>query len=253
MEPIFDSLDTCLQQECQKFNVLIKHINETIQTIKKVIKGEIQMNEEVEAIFDSFFNNQVPASWKKISYPSNLPLSSWIDMLKRKADFFRGWVNEKPVAFWLSAFFYPQGFLTALLQNYARRKRMAIDQITFQYNFKNFYDKEHIHNKMEDGCFVFGLYMESCRYNTNTECIEDSFAGVRYSQAPIIQFQPTNNVATSTYEHYSLPVYKTINRESDQIRSSNQSNYILSISCPTKEKPEFWALRGAAFICEIDQ
>ena len=65
------------------------------------------MTEDVEQIYFSFFNNQVPASWKKISYPCNLPLSSWIDSLKKKSEFFRSWLHEKPVAYWLSAFFFP--------------------------------------------------------------------------------------------------------------------------------------------------
>jgi dynein heavy chain len=44
-------------------------------------------------------------------------------------------IKGKLAAYWLPAFFFPQGFLTALLQNYARKYSIAIDALNFGFQF----------------------------------------------------------------------------------------------------------------------
>jgi dynein heavy chain len=51
----------------------------------------------------------------------------------------RGWLKKgcKPGGYWLSAFFFPQGFLTSVLQNYARKTKSAIDTLDFGFDIIN--------------------------------------------------------------------------------------------------------------------
>ena len=45
-----------------------------------------------------------------------------------------GWAaNGPPSSFWVSGFFFAQGFTTAALQNYARHQRLPIDSIAFEF------------------------------------------------------------------------------------------------------------------------
>ena len=59
----------------------------------------------------------VPGSWKKV-YPSQKPLAAWMRDLIERIAMFTDWAvtHSPPKIFWMSAFSFPTGFLTALLQ-----------------------------------------------------------------------------------------------------------------------------------------
>lgn len=49
--------------------------------------------------------------------------------------FFQTWLTVgPPESFWLSGFFFPQGFLTGVLQTHARKYALPIDQLMFDFN-----------------------------------------------------------------------------------------------------------------------
>jgi len=43
-----------------------------------------------------------------------------------------------PICFWMSGFFFPQGFLTGVLQTHARKDNIAIDQLQFMFKILDF-------------------------------------------------------------------------------------------------------------------
>jgi len=74
------------------------------------------MSEDIDSMYKSMLNNKVPEIWAFHAYPSLKPLASWFENLKQRIEFLRMWLTKgKPTAYWLPAFFFPQGFLTALL------------------------------------------------------------------------------------------------------------------------------------------
>ena len=80
------------------------------------MKGEIVMTLELEKMLHSLLNNTVPSSWKKLAYESIKPLGSWFDDLICRITFFKEWGTiGLPKSYLLSAFFFPQGFLTSVL------------------------------------------------------------------------------------------------------------------------------------------
>lgn len=76
----------------------------------------------------------LPGIWKTVSYSSLKPLSSWFkDMIIRVA-FIRSWLeNKAPLSFWMSGFYFPQGFLTGVLQTHARQYKIPIDTLSFKF------------------------------------------------------------------------------------------------------------------------
>lgn len=88
------------------------------------------MSEELDSMYVSIQNGQVPKNWEKVAYPSLKPLPTWYKDLLERVAFMQDWlVNGAPNSFWLSGFFFPQGFMTGCLQTHARNYKIAIDKL----------------------------------------------------------------------------------------------------------------------------
>ena len=153
-----DAIDICLEQESVRFNQLILYIKSNLKVLTQAVKGETIMTDSLESTFNSLTLNQVPKSWEKKAYPSLKPLSSWFADLVQRVEFFKSAVVEKPRVYWISAFFFPQGFLTSVLQIHARKSKLPVDTLNFQFNFKQHAEKDLNENAPADGCLVSGLY-----------------------------------------------------------------------------------------------
>ena len=139
--------------------------------------------------------NQVPKSWEKKAYPSLKPLSSWFNDFIERVTFFKNALLDKPKVYWISAFFFPQGFLTSVLQIYARKSKLPVDTLNFQFIFKQHAEKELNEHPPSDGCFVSGLYSEACTIDFKTSFAKESGPGVIDSDVPVIHFKPIQGKA----------------------------------------------------------
>jgi dynein heavy chain, axonemal len=93
----------------------------SLSDIKKAIRGFIVMSSDLDAMYTAFLNNRLPSIWEKVSFASLKTLGSWVKDLVYRVKFMDSWVvNGQPAAFPLPVFFFPQGFMTASLQTFAR-------------------------------------------------------------------------------------------------------------------------------------
>ncbi|PNG65712.1 Dynein heavy chain 6, axonemal, partial [Tetrabaena socialis] len=82
----------------------------------------------------SLLHNRVPDAWRRASYPSTKPLAAWVRDFRARVDALHTWlVRGQPPAFWLPGLFFPQGFVTAVLQIHARRTRLPIDRLALGF------------------------------------------------------------------------------------------------------------------------
>lgn len=163
---LLPSLTTVLVQEMDKFNRLLVRMRQTLEDLEKAIHGIMLMSSDLDAMFLSLQNGKVPALWEDVSYLSMKPLASWFDDLIKRCEFMNDWlVNGQPTAFWISGFFFPQGFLTGTLQTHARIYKIPIDELKFSFRIMEFEEPEEVEEKPEDGVFVYGLFMDGARYN----------------------------------------------------------------------------------------
>ncbi|GFH22159.1 uncharacterized protein HaLaN_19578 [Haematococcus lacustris] len=125
-----ESLNTVLAQEMSRFNRLLGAIRGSLKAMDLALRGLQVMSAELEAAFRSISIAQVPELWRKVSYPSLKPLGSYLDDLYRRLKMLSDWHEQgPPTLFWLPGFFFVQSFLTAGLQNYARRHTIPIDMV----------------------------------------------------------------------------------------------------------------------------
>ena len=127
-----ESMNTVLFQECVRYNGLLKEMHRGLVLVQKALVGELVMSEDLELIARAIFDNKVAPTWGQgttgTGHLSLKPLASWIEDLVERIKFLQNWYdNGTPIVFWFSGFFFPQAFLTAAKQNYARQHVIAID------------------------------------------------------------------------------------------------------------------------------
>jgi dynein heavy chain len=110
------SLGVFVGQEIDRFNTLLSVMKSTLIDLDKAIEGTVVMSMDLERMFNNFLNNKIPPQWEKVAYPSLKPLSSWVQDLIHRVEFISQWLyHGPPKTYWLPAFFFPQGFMTAAL------------------------------------------------------------------------------------------------------------------------------------------
>ena len=129
-----ESLSTVLLQELQRFNILLMVMKSSLEELQKAIKGLVVMSSELDSMYLSMLNAQVPANWEKKAYPSLKPLMSWFRDLLERVEFMDQWLTQgPPPCFWISGFFFPQGFMTGVLQTHSRKHKVAIDMLNYSF------------------------------------------------------------------------------------------------------------------------
>jgi len=248
------SLGTCLSQEMQRFNLLLGKMAGTIVELQKAIKGIIVMTGDLDGMFNSLLNNQVPEIWTKggVGYPSLKPLFSWFEDMILRVDFFREWIdNGVPDAYWISAFYFPQGFLTSVLQGYSRSKTIPVDQLSFEFNMEDTDDAGELEGAPDAGIYVHGLFMDGAAWDFDEMVMADQEFGVMYVRAPVINFIPYQDKQRND-EKFLMPIYKTSVRAGTLSTTGHSTNFVLSIEVDTNEAPSYWILKGAALLTMLN-
>ena len=71
-------------QEVLRYNRLTACIKSTIKEVRRAIKGEAVLSEDLDSIYKSLLIGKVPEAWLAKSYPSKKGLASYIgDLIHR--------------------------------------------------------------------------------------------------------------------------------------------------------------------------
>ncbi|RUS88172.1 hypothetical protein EGW08_004069 [Elysia chlorotica] len=312
------ALLTVLRQEIDRFNGLLSIIHTSLNLLTLAVRGEIVMSESLEDAYDALLSQRIPHEWRNASYESTKSLSAWVRDLQLRVEFFAEWAKQlsstlerrfrsiirnlndgeldeapvtQPTSFWLSAFFFPQGFLTAVLQNHARKESISVDSLTFRFDVMverpELAEEAESNGKISrassirslafsgppptDGVRIYGLFLDGARWDPNTHSLQDCSTDERFCDLPEILFEPVEHKPpivsassagkvsdgqahpTARGGTYECPLYRTSARTGTLSSTGHSTNFVTSVALPSEHLPDFWVLRGVAMLCQLDE
>lgn len=210
------------------------------------------MSAELEAAFNSLLIGQVPNMWIKKSFPSLKPLGGYIADLMERLGWFTEWIaNGLPKILWISRFHFTQGFLTGTKQNYARKYKIAIDLLDYDFEVLDTLEEAEA-NPPQDGINVIGPYIEGCKWDPEAKKLEESDPKVLYTKCPPVWYKPCKVEEMSKIKVYECPMYKTSVRKGVLMTTGHSTNFVLKMRMPTKKDASHWTLRGVALLLSLD-
>jgi len=169
-----------------------------------------------------------------------------------RVEFFRDWIDHgPPVSYWISAFYFPQGFNTSVLQGYSRANMIPVDALSFEFNIESTDDPEELEEPPEVGIYVHGLFMDGAAWDYEDMVICDQEVGTMYVKFPVVHFFPEQNKKPNP-EKWAAPLYKTSVRAGTLSTTGHSTNYVLSLEVDTDETPNYWILKGAALLTMLN-
>ena len=232
-----------LKQEISRIQKVLTLVKKTLGNLKLALEGTIVMNDELKSTLDQMFDARVPTKWLKISWHSST-LGFWFtELLERDLQFKKWCFNGKPRVFWMTGFFNPQGFITAMRQEVTRNhKSWSLDSVVCQ-NLVTRFTKEDIHDSPPEGVYIHGLFLEGASLDKKTGRLVEARPKILYEPVPVIYIYAINSTSGKDSRLYECPIYRKPGR--------TEHNYIGTIDFESDVGSRHWVMRGVALLCDI--
>lgn len=232
-----------LRQEIDRIQRIILMVKATLSDLLLAIEGTIIMSENLRDAFDNIYDARVPKVWKRGSWLSST-LGFWFtELIERNVQFNSWCFKGRPPAFWMTGFFNPQGFLTAMRQETARANHgWALDKVILQNEVTKFSVTE-CREGPRSGVYVHGLFLDGAGWSRRDMKMCEATNKILYTLMPVIRIYASNVLDNKGQNLYECPVYKKANR--------TDLNFITALKLPTTPHPDHWILRGVALLCDI--
>jgi len=126
--------------------------------------------------------------------------------------------------------------LTGAKQNYARKHIVAIDGIDFGFSVISDESKYDFTKPPEDGVFIYGFFLEGCRWDERKEALDESAPKVLFAPMKYIWVLPSKMDEIDNGHSYKCPVYKTAMRKGTLSTTGHSTNFVLYIWLPMQKK-----------------
>ncbi|KAM8731517.1 dynein axonemal heavy chain 5 [Acanthopagrus schlegelii] len=245
-----------LRQELDRMQRVISIVRSTLTDLRLAIDGTIIMSEDLRDALDCMFDARIPRLWLRISWPS-ATLGFWFSELLERNQQLSGWISAgRPNQFWLTGFFNPQGFLTAMRQETTRSnlsRGWALDTVTLSNDVTKMMREDVSAPPPEDvgGVYIYGLFLDGAGWDRRSAKLTEAPPKVLFTPLPVVHVYAISsaNMADSkrpagggAVSLYSCPVYKKPRR--------TDLNFIFSLQLRSVQPAEHWTLRGAALLCD---
>jgi len=253
-------LNVFLYQEINRLNATMSNVRNTLVDLKLAINGEIIMTPLLISALDCVFDGKPPVHWYTDSSGEEtawtLPsLSLWFNGIVEREKQLTHWLtNSRPVSYWLTGFYNPQGFLTATRQEITRRHReqkWALDDVILKTEVTDQQDLRRVKSPPDEGVFIHGMFLEGSSWGASAtdpkerQLVESSPKEL-FTPMPIIKVtavtseKQSKKAGKGDHKYYDCPVYTTPKR--------TDFGYVFSVKLKTDRDPSHWVLRGVALL-----
>lgn len=253
-EGTLNSLGTFLSIEMGKFNKLLKKMRSTIHELQRAIKGLVVMSAELDGMYTALTLQRVPDVWASVGYLSLKPLGTWFKDLLARVEFMEKWLLQGPPdAFWMSAFFFPQGYMTAALQTYARATRIPIDTLDFRTVVTTM-SPEDVDACPQQGVYIYGAFVEGARWDFDEQHLVGSRPKETHVYMPVMWLDPiVKDLSAEESLQYNCPFYKVSSRAGTLSTTGHSTNFVRVLQLPAgNHTAEHWVRRSVALLSQLD-
>uniref|UniRef100_A0AAY4ATZ8 Dynein, axonemal, heavy chain 5 n=1 Tax=Denticeps clupeoides TaxID=299321 RepID=A0AAY4ATZ8_9TELE len=237
---LFQPMTIFLRQEIDRMQHIIRRVRSTLTDLKLAIDGVM-------------YDARVPKLWQRISWES-ATLGFWFtELLERNQQFHTWTFSGRPNQFWLTGFFNPQGFLTAMRQETTRMnlsKGWALDTVILHNDVTRMMKEDVTNPPPSDigGVYIYGLFLDGAGWDKRNIKLVESPPKVLFTPLPVVHIyaissaSPADQKKLALLNLYPCPVYKKPRR--------TDLTYIFSLLLRTSQPTEHWIMRGVALLCD---
>jgi dynein heavy chain, axonemal len=241
-------VEVVLLQELDRWNTLNKYMKTSLRDLQRALKGELGMSAELDSIGQGLLNGTLPPSWLKLTPATRKGLANWIAFWIKRQQQYSLWVEKgEPIVMWLSGLSIPETFLAAVVQTTCRRKKWPLDKSTLFTKVTAFQQPEEITERLQDGCYICGLYIEGAAWSHKEGRLVRQPPKLLIQPMPVLQVIPVEAHRLKLSGTFKSPVYVTSDR-----KSAAGVGMVFEADLDSKEHASHWTLQGAALVLNSD-
>eukprot|EP00397_Hematodinium_sp_SG-2012_P000029 GEMP01000029.1.p1 GENE.GEMP01000029.1~~GEMP01000029.1.p1 ORF type:complete len:4546 (+),score=1158.20 GEMP01000029.1:32-13639(+) len=241
--------EVVLMQEVERYQRLTNKMYASLVDLKRALKGEIGMSQDLDDLGQGLYNAFVPEQWIRLAPMTQKPIGSWVTHYVRRHEQYTSWIaNGDPAVFWLSGLHVPESLLSALVQASSRRRGWALDKTTLYTVCTKKTSMEEVTEKLLDGANIIGIYLEGARWDIDKVCLARQNPKELIVPMPIIEVIPVEANRLKLRNSLPTPVYVTQAR-----RNAMGVGLVFEANLSTKEHPSIWVLQGVAMVLNNSQ
>eukprot|EP00949_MAST-11_sp_MAST-11-sp1_P002825 g2825.t1 len=254
-------LNIFLYQEIQRLQAVIASVRNTLSVMMQAIRGEVVLTAALVDAINSIFDARVPKTWVSSASGAELSwlsptLGLWFTGLLSRQEQLSGWVAQsRPPTFWLTGFFNPQGFLTAMRQEVTRAHAMdkwSLDDVVFHTEVTEYVSHETVKKPPAEGVYIHGLFLDGCAWSKSENTLIESEPKKLFSALPVLFVTAVTSAQLKgksaeygPYGAYSCPCYR--------YRLRGDRFKVFDVQMASREhRPQHWIVRGVALLCSTE-
>jgi dynein heavy chain len=123
---------------------------------------------------------------------------------------------------------------------------IAIDKLSFEFKIMDTISYSEIHEKPEDGCYIWGMYLEGARWDGHNHKLGNSRPKELYTDIPLIWLVPQADRTPPKRGIYNCPIYKVLSRAGTLSTTGHSTNFVMFMELPSDEFEDVWIKAGVA-------